>query len=249
MLLLVVLFYSRTARHNGRHVVVGRVKAETREGRTVAPMRVGVLASGRGSNLGALLDAEGRGALSAKIAVVLSDRPDAFALTRARERNVPAVLIDPGSRRARLAPDQEALFVESLRAHQVDWIVLAGFFRIVGSVLLDAYRDRVLNIHPSLLPSFPGLDAQAQALAHGVRVSGCTVHLVEAAVDAGPILAQAAVPVHDEDTVESLSERILVQEHRILAETIERIAKYGFAREGRRVRWNPDSKHLQGDLA
>jgi phosphoribosylglycinamide formyltransferase-1 len=204
------------------------------------------LASGRGSNLQALLDAEVC-ARSAEVALVLSDRPDALALRRAEERGVPAMLIDPGSRRARLGDEVEARYVEALRAHRIEWVVLAGFFRIVGATLLDAYPDRVLNIHPSLLPSFPGLDAQAQALAHGVRISGCTVHLVEAAVDAGPILAQAAVAVEDEDTVESLSERILAQEHRILPETIHRIAAYGFVRDGRRIRWNREQR--QGGIA
>ena len=204
----------------------------------MAPIQLGVLASGRGSNLGALLEAEAAGTLYAHVALVLSDRPEAAALRRARDRGVAARLIDPESRRARLAPEVEARYVEALQAHQVDWVVLAGFFRIVGSILLNAYADRVLNIHPSLLPSFPGLDAQGQALAHGVRISGCTVHLVEAAVDAGPILAQAAVPVEDGDSVESLSERILVQEHRLLVETVDRIARRGFIRDGRRVRWN-----------
>lgn len=211
-------------------------------------MRLGVLASGRGSNLGAILEAEARGEIAAAVALVLSDRPDAPALQRARDRNVPAECIDPGSRRARLSSEVEGRYVEALRQHGVDCVILAGFFRIVGSTLLDAFPDRVVNIHPSLLPSFPGLDAQAQALAHGVRVSGCTVHLVEAAVDAGPILAQAAVPVLDDDTVESLSERILAQEHRLLPETIHRIATHGFVREGRRIRWNREPRSRRGDI-
>jgi phosphoribosylglycinamide formyltransferase-1 len=226
-----------------------RSERREEEGRTVALMRLGVLASGRGSNLGALLDAEARGTLRANVALVLSDRPDAPALERARERNVAAECIDPGSRRARLTEEVEARYVEALRAHGVECVVLAGFFRIVGPTLLDAYPDRVVNIHPSLLPSFPGLDAQAQALTHGVRISGCTVHLVEAAVDAGPILAQAAVPVSEDDTVQSLSERILSQEHRILPETIHRIATHGFVREGRRIRWNREPRPRQGEIA
>jgi phosphoribosylglycinamide formyltransferase-1 len=199
--------------------------------------KLGVLASGRGSNLQALLDAQEAGRLRGRVAVVVSDRPDAAALERARLHQVPAVYLDPGSPRVRLRPEAEAEIVETLRAHGVEWIVLAGYFRIIGAGILGAYPNRVLNIHPSLLPSFPGLHAQRQALEYGVRVAGCTVHLVTAEVDAGPILRQAAIPVLAEETEESLSGRILVEEHRILVETVNEIAERPFEIDGRVVRW------------
>ncbi len=205
---------------------------------TGVPPGFGVLASGRGSNLQALLDAEAEGRLRARIAVVASDRADAAALERARRHGVPAVFVDPGSPRARLSPDAEAAFLGVLREHGAEWIVLAGFFRIIGPGLLGAYPDRILNIHPSLLPSFPGLHAQRQAIEYGVRVSGCTVHLVNAEVDQGAILVQASVPVLDGDTEDSLSDRILHEEHRILVEAVNRIAGGGMRREGRVIRWD-----------
>lgn len=201
-------------------------------------MRIGVLASGRGSNLEALLAAQAAGTLSARVVAVLSDRPDAPALDRARTHGVDAVVIDPQSTRARLAPEVEARFRDELLRREVEWVILAGFFRIVGAPLLDAFPDRIVNIHPSLLPSFPGLHAQRQALEYGTKVAGCTVHLVNAEIDRGAILAQAAVPVEDADDEASLSARILAVEHRLLAETIDRIARTGFRVEGRRVLWN-----------
>ena len=199
--------------------------------------RLGVLASGRGSNLQALLDAQDSGALRGRISVVISDRADARALERARRHKVEAVFLDPGSPRARLALEAEGKILECLRRREVEWLVLAGFFRIIGPVLLEAFPDRILNIHPSLLPSFPGLHAQRQALEHGVKVAGCTVHLVQAAVDQGPILLQACVPVLDGDTEETLSDRILEQEHHILVEAVNRIATRPFRLDGRMVRW------------
>jgi phosphoribosylglycinamide formyltransferase 1 len=199
--------------------------------------RLGVLASGRGSNLQALIDAQEQGTLVPELAVVLSDRADAEALERARRRGLPAIYLDPGSPRARLTGAAEEAIVATLRAHAVDWVVLAGFFRIVGPVLLGAFPNRVLNIHPSLLPSFPGLRAQKQALDYGVRITGCTVHLVNASVDAGPILMQAPVPVHPEDSEESLAGRILREEHRILVEAVNRAAAEGLQLRGRVVFW------------
>ncbi|MEZ4651850.1 MAG: phosphoribosylglycinamide formyltransferase [Candidatus Eisenbacteria bacterium] len=201
-------------------------------------MRVGVLVSGRGSNLQALLDAQAVGTLGAEVVVVLSDQPDALALRRAEKAGVPAIHVPVPARRARMGAEIEEQFVSLLREHRVDWVVLAGFFRIVGERLLRAYPDRILNIHPSLLPSFPGLHAQQQALEHGARVTGCTVHLVDSGVDSGAILDQRTVSVLQDDTEESLSSRILVQEHLALPAAIERIAKAGFRREGRRVFWN-----------
>lgn len=201
-------------------------------------MRIGVLASGRGSNLEALLSAQAEGRLPARIAVVLSDRADAPALERARTHGVDAVVIDPQSTRARLAPEVESRFRDELTRREVEWVVLAGFFRIVGAPLLEAFPDRIVNIHPSLLPSFPGLHAQRQALEYGTKLAGCTVHLVNAEIDRGAILAQAAVPVEDADDEAALSARILEVEHRLLVETIARIATVGFRIDGRRVVWN-----------
>jgi len=201
-------------------------------------MRIGVLASGRGSNLEALLAAQAAGRLSARVVAVLSDRPDAPALDRARTHGVDAVTIDPQSSRARLAPEVEARFRDELHRREVEWVILAGFFRIVGAPLLDAFPDRIVNIHPSLLPAFPGLHAQRQALEYGTKVAGCTVHLVNAEIDRGAILAQAAVAVEDADDEASLSARILAVEHHLLVETVDRIATTGFRVEGRRVLWN-----------
>jgi phosphoribosylglycinamide formyltransferase-1 len=204
-----------------------------------APIRLGVLASGRGSNLQALLTAQDEGRLRARVVVVVSDRPEAQALERARRHGVAAVALDPGSPRARLSDGAEEAILEVLARQEVSWLILAGYFRIIGTKLLEAFPDRVLNIHPSLLPSFPGLHAQRQALEHGVKVAGCTVHLVRAAIDQGPILAQAAVPVLAEDTEETLADRILREEHRILVETVNRIATEKVRISGRVVSWVP----------
>jgi len=203
----------------------------------MGPLRIGVLASGRGTNLQALLTAQDEGRLAGRVVVVVSDRGDAAALDRAAGHGVPAVHVDPGSRRARLRPDAERTFLKALQDHEVEWVVLAGFFRIIGPVLLGAFPDRILNIHPSLLPSFPGLHAQRQALEHGVRITGCTVHLVSGAVDGGPILMQAAVEVTGDDSEESLSARILEQEHRILVEAVNLAASRTFRIDGRRILW------------
>lgn len=205
-------------------------------------MKLGVLASGRGSNLQALLDARARGGLAAEIVAVGSDRPDAAALTRAREAGVPGFVVDPESTRARMKPEVETRFVELLRERGCDWVLLAGFFRIIGAPLLEAFPDRIVNIHPSLLPAFPGLHAQRQAWEYGVRVAGCTVHLVDAGVDQGPILAQAAISVDPRDDEERLSARILAREHELLVATIDRIARVGFTREGRRIVWGDEER-------
>jgi phosphoribosylglycinamide formyltransferase-1 len=204
----------------------------------VTRIRVGVIASGRGSNLQALIDASRDGRMAAEVGLVLSDRADAAAIGRARDSGIPALCIDPETKKVRLLPEVEARYVAALKEHRIEWVVLAGFFRIVGATLLDAYVDRVLNIHPSLLPAFPGLDAQGQAFEHGAKITGCTVHLVDVGVDTGPILAQAAVPVLDHDSKESLTARILEAEHTLLVGTIDRIARVGFTREGRKVRWH-----------
>ena len=180
--------------------------------------RLGVLISGRGSNLQAIIDAVQDRRLDATIAVVVSNRADAAGLARARHAGIETIHLNPRDHADRHAYD--SALVERLRQHQVGLVCLAGFMRLVGRPLLDAFPNRILNIHPSLLPAFRGLDAQRQALEHGVRVSGATVHFVVEELDAGPIVLQAAVPVLEADTVETLAARILVEEHRIYPEAI-----------------------------
>jgi len=202
--------------------------------RSRVPRRLAVLVSGRGSNLQSIIDAIDRGALDATISVVISNRADAAGLLRAREAGIEAIWLNP-----RDYPDRDAYdraIVEHLKARDVGLVCLAGFMRLVGSPLLEAFQDRVLNIHPSLLPAFPGLDAQRQALEHGVRVSGATVHLVTADLDGGPIVLQSAVRVLDDDTVDTLSERILVEEHKIYPEAIRLVLDGGWHLKGRRLR-------------
>ena len=202
--------------------------------RSLVTRRLAVLVSGRGSNLQSIIDAIDRGALDATISVVISNRADAAALLRAREARIETVWLNP-----RDYPDREAYdraMVEHLNARDVGLVCLAGFMRVVGAPLLEAFRERVLNMHPSLLPAFPGLDAQRQALEHGVRVSGATVHLVTADLDGGPIVLQSAVPVLDDDTVDTLSARILVEEHKIYPEAIRVVLDGGWHLEGRRFR-------------
>lgn len=203
-------------------------------------LALGVLVSGSGSNLQAVLDAVQRGDLRAKVAVVISNVASAKGLDRARAAGIPAIALDHKAYPSREAFD--GAVVEALRAHGVSCVVLAGFMRIVTRVLLEAFPDRVVNIHPSLLPSFPGVDAQGQALRYGVRVAGCTVHFVDAGTDTGPIIAQAAVSVTDEDDAESLRARILAREHELLPAVLGWIAEgrvhveRGVASERPRVR-------------
>lgn len=188
--------------------------------------RLGVLISGRGSNLQAIIDAIAAGALDATIAVVVSNRAGAAGLTRARDAGLETCFIDPRRFSTRDAYDRA--LADELRAHDVGLVCLAGYMRLVGAPLLEAFPGRILNIHPSLLPSFPGLHAQRQALEHGAHVSGATVHVVTAELDAGPIVRQAAVPVLEGDTEESLAARILVEEHRIYPEAIRELLEGRF---------------------
>jgi phosphoribosylglycinamide formyltransferase-1 len=197
---------------------------------------LGILASGRGSNCLAILEAVADGRLDARVGLVLSDREDAAVLAAASRHGVPARFLDPGRRGARLTPESEARYVDVLREAGVEWIALAGFMRILGAPLLSAYAGRILNIHPSLLPAFPGLEAQRQALEYGVKVAGCTVHFVNEGVDLGPIVVQAAVPVHEDDTPESLSARILVEEHAAYVQALQLVLSGKARIEGRRVR-------------
>jgi phosphoribosylglycinamide formyltransferase-1 len=194
--------------------------------------RLAVLLSGRGSNLQSIIDAIGSGRLDATIGVVVSNRPDAAGLSRARQANIEAICLNPREFADRDSYDRAIAGL--LVARDVGLVCLAGFMRIVGPALLRSYPDRVLNIHPSLLPAFPGLEAQRQALEHGVRVSGATVHLVNAELDGGPIVLQAAVPVLEDDTEATLAARILVEEHRLYPEAIGVVLKGGWRIEGRR---------------
>jgi phosphoribosylglycinamide formyltransferase-1 len=194
--------------------------------------RIGILISGRGSNMEAIADNIATGTVDASIAVVISNRPEAQGLETARLRGLNAVCI-PSKGLDREIYDR--MLVDELRRHGVELVCLAGFMRLLSAWFIRQFPNRILNIHPSLLPAFPGLDAQRQALEHGVRITGCTVHFVDEELDAGPIVIQAAAPVLDEDTVTTLSARILVEEHRIYSEAI-RIAIGGKYRiEGRRV--------------
>ena len=196
--------------------------------------RLAILISGRGSNLQSILDATQSGSLDAKVAVVVSNRADAAGLARAREAGVEALHVSPRDFADRDGYDRE--LVKILRARDVGVVCLAGYMRLVGAPLLEAFEHRVLNIHPSLLPAFPGLDAQRQALEYGVRVSGATVHLVTSDLDAGPIVVQAPVAVLEDDTVDTLSARILVEEHRLYPEAIRLVLDAQWTIEGRRFR-------------
>ena len=195
--------------------------------------RLGVLISGRGSNLQSILEAILNGSLDATVAVVISNKADAAGLARAREAGVQAVYLNPREYTGRDAYD--SAIVDVLREAAVDLVCLAGFMRLVGPILLQSFPNRVLNIHPSLLPAFPGLNAQEQAMSHGVRVAGATVHFVTSDLDAGPIIAQAAVPVLDHDTVDSLSARILVEEHKLYPAAIRMVLDGRWRFDGRRV--------------
>jgi len=194
--------------------------------------RLGILISGRGSNLLAIADSIAEGRLDAEIAVVISNRPDAAGIAAARERGLNAQAL------ASKGLDREIYdrqLIEALRRNQVDLVCLAGYMRLLSGYFIREFPMKILNIHPSLLPAFPGLDAQHQALEHGVKVTGCTVHFVDEGLDSGPIIRQAAVPVKDSDTVLSLSARILKAEHRIYSEAIALVISGKFRIEGRRV--------------
>lgn len=198
---------------------------------------LGVLISGRGSNLQSIIDAIGSGQLQARIAVVISNRAEAQGLARAREAGIETLVISHKGFASR--DEYDAVVARELKTRGVEVVCLAGFMRLVGPCLLDAFPDAVLNIHPSLLPAFPGLDAQRQALEHGVKVAGATVHFVTSELDGGPIILQTAVPVFDSDTPASLSDRILVEEHRIYPQALQRVLDGQWALEGRRFRSLP----------
>jgi phosphoribosylglycinamide formyltransferase 1 len=199
--------------------------------------RLGVLGSGKGSNFVAIADAVASGKIPAEVAIVLSDGADAGILSHACERKIPARFIPPGKFRTKLDEQAEREFVKVLRESKVDLIVLAGFMRVLKGDFLHAFEGRIVNIHPSLLPSFPGLEAWKQALDHGVKVTGCTVHFVDAGMDAGPIIGQQTVPVLDNDTAESLHARIHAAEHELYPKCVAAIARGEILIVGRKVIW------------
>ena len=201
-------------------------------------LRLGVLASGSGSNLQSILDAAASGSLDARVAVVVSDNPEAFALERARRAGVPAEAL-PWAGASREQHDRR--MVEVLRRHGVDTVALAGYMRLVSPVLLQAFPGRVLNIHPALLPPFPGVHIHGQVIARGVKFSGCTVHFVDEDMDTGPIIIQAVVPVRDDDTPDTLAARILREEHRIYPQALQYLAEERLRLDGRRVLLDPPS--------
>jgi len=202
--------------------------------------RLGVLGSGKGSNFVAIADAIAAGKVPAQVALVLSDVENAGILEHARQRNIPARFIAPGKFRTKLDDEAERAYVSALQQARVDLVVLAGFMRVLKGEFLRAFEGRIINIHPSLLPSFPGLEAWKQALDHGVKVTGCTVHFVDAGVDSGPIIGQIAVPVHDDDTPGTLHQRIHAAEHELYPKCVAAIAQGGIAVQGRRAMWQAE---------
>jgi phosphoribosylglycinamide formyltransferase-1 len=211
------------------------------------PLRVAVLASGRGSNLQAVIDAIEAGQVHATIVAVISNKKDAAALERARKHGLPDLFVDPkpfaGRPDSREAYDRALL--EVLEKHNVELVLLAGYMKIVTAVLVNAYANRMMNIHPSLLPSFPGLEVQKKAIEWGCKLAGCTVHFVTEGVDEGPIILQAAVPILDGDTSDTLAARILVQEHRIYPRAVQLFSEGRLQVDGRRV--HIDGGHPVGE--
>ena len=197
-------------------------------------MNIAVLVSGRGSNLQAMIDSIENGYLNARISVVVSDDGDAYALERARKHGIEAVFVDPEKYSSKDLYEKQVLAV--LRKHNVELILLAGYMKILGKTLLSAYKDCILNIHPALLPSFAGLHAQKQAFDYGVKVAGCTVHFVDEKLDGGAIILQRCVEVKDDDTDETLADRILEQEHKIYPEPVQLFVENRLRIEGRKVK-------------
>lgn len=195
--------------------------------------RIGVLVSGRGSNLQALLDAESRGELSGQIVIVISNKSQAFALERARKLNIPAVLITKSEFPERQNFDEQV--AEVLRCYKVDLVVLAGYMRMFTEQFIEEFQHKIINVHPSLLPAFKGVKAQWQAVDYGAKVSGCSTHFVTFEMDAGPIIMQKAVPIFPDDTGETLSKRILPEEHRILVKSVRLFCEGKLRIEGRQV--------------
>lgn len=196
--------------------------------------RIGVLASGRGSNLQAIMDACAGGTIPGRVAVVTSDNPDAYALQRAAGAGIPAFCINPSKYNTK--DEYEEALVDCLKKYEIEVVCLAGYMRLVGRVMLSEFPNKILNIHPALLPAFPGLHGQEQALNYGVRYSGCTVHFVDDGMDTGPIILQAVVPVEQDDTPDTLAARILEQEHNIYPKAVKLFLEGRLKIEGRKVR-------------
>ena len=195
--------------------------------------KLAVLVSGRGSNLQAIIDSIERNALDAQLSLVLSNVKDALALQRAEKHGIETIFIDPA-----ISPNRKAFdkaMIDKLKEMSIDLICLAGYMRILGKEFIQAFSTRIINIHPSLLPAFPGLDAQKQAIEYGVKLSGCTVHFVDEGIDSGPIILQTAVPVYDHDNEDSLAQRILEQEHILYPKAIKLIAEKKLNLNGRAV--------------
>lgn len=208
-------------------------------------LKAGVLASGRGSNFQAIIDAIEKGNLKASIELLITDNPSAFAIERAKKHNIKYLFINPKEFAAK-----DVFFsriADELRARGVELVILAGFMRIVRKPLIDAFPGRIMNIHPALLPAFPGLHGQKQALDYGVKISGCTVHFVDEGMDTGPVIIQAAVPVLPDDTEDTLSERILSFEHRIYPEAVRLFAEGRIEIDGRRVKIK-DQPSISSDI-
>lgn len=196
-------------------------------------LKIGVLVSGSGSNLQSIIDRIEAGDLDAEISVTISNQPDAYALERCKKHGIPAVVIRHQDFRTREAFDRQ--MIDVLKAHAVDLVVMAGFMRVLTPVFLNAFPMKIMNIHPALLPAFPGTHVQQQAIDHGVRFSGCTVHFADAGVDTGPVIIQAVVPVFTDDTADTLAARILKEEHRIYPQAIQLYAAGRLAFSGRKV--------------
>lgn len=197
-------------------------------------VNIGVLVSGSGSNLQAIVDNAEDGLLDADIKVIISNNPDAYALERAKKHNIPAVVIEHSDFEDR--EDFDRKMIEVLRSYSVELVVMAGFMRVLSPMFLKAFPMKIMNIHPAILPSFPGLHGQRKAFEYGVKFSGCTVHFADEGVDTGPIIIQAIVPVYDDDTEETLSERILKEEHRIYSQAIQLYAEGKLEVVDRKVR-------------
>lgn len=197
--------------------------------------RLAILASGRGSNAVSIIEKTKDEDFSAEVVLLVSDKRDAPVLEKARALGVNAIYLDPGPKKTFLLPEYEQRWVDVLKEHDVDYVLLAGFMRVLKKTFLDSFKGRVVNIHPSLLPAFPGLEAQRQAFEYGVKYSGATVHFVDDTLDAGPIILQEPVMVLDTDTPETLEERILETEHRIYPEAVKLLVRQQLKIEGRRV--------------
>lgn len=209
-------------------------------------LNLGVLVSGNGSNLQAIIDAIGNGLLAAQIAIVISNNPHAYALVRCKKHGITYITLSHEDFASREAFDREMLSI--LRQHEVELVVMAGFMRILTPEFIRSFPLRIMNIHPALLPSFPGLEGQRQAFDYGVKFSGCTVHFADEKVDSGPIIIQAVVPVHPTDTVDSLAQRIRAEEHRIYPQAIQWFAEGRLIVTGRKVFLRDGEKRCEGSL-